>query len=101
MFEVVRTAPRRARYIVHGKPETTSLFSRQLAGKQLAEARGGHAQPDVELAEERVNGADFVEAHLVDELLEDERIFAVQIDAPLPIVEADRPADDLLHFAGV
>src|SRR3989442_5116535 len=55
----------------------------------------------VERPEERVARAGRVEAHLVDELLEDERVVGEQRDAPLPVVEADRARDHLRHPAGV
>ena len=42
-----------------------------------------------------------VEAHLVDQLLEDRRIVGEEIDAPFPVVEADRAGDDLRDLAGV
>src|ERR1700676_3029625 len=51
---------------------------------------------DEELAEERVLGADLVEAHLVDQLLEDHGIVCEEVDAPLPVVVPDRSSDDLL-----
>src|SRR3989442_7821430 len=55
----------------------------------------------VERPEERVARAGRVEAHLVDELLEDERVVGEQRDAPLPVVETDRSRDHLRHPAGV
>src|SRR5205807_7228550 len=55
----------------------------------------------VELAEQGVDGADVVEAHLVDQLLEDQGVVGEQVYTPLPIVEADRPRDDLLDFTCV
>src|SRR3989442_4609904 len=55
----------------------------------------------VERPEERVARAGRVEAHRVDELLEDERVVGEQRDAPLPVVEADRARDHLRHPAGV
>lgn len=48
-----------------------------------------------------VDGADGVEAHFIDEFLEDEGVFGEEVDAPLPIVEADGAGDDLAYFAGV
>src|SRR5579883_3288909 len=55
----------------------------------------------IKRAEQRVHGADLIEAHLVDELLEHQRIVGKQIHAPLPIVEPDRARDNLLHRARV
>src|SRR5665213_1444944 len=52
---------------------------------------------DIELAEEGVLGADFVKPHFVDELFEYDRIVGEEVDAPFPVVVANRPGDDLLH----
>ena len=60
---------------------------RQLGRREL--------QADVEGPELRVPGRGLVEAHLVDQLLEDERVVGEQVDAPLPVVEADRARDHL------
>ena len=59
------------------------------------------AQPDEERAEECVNGADLVKTHFVDQPFEYERVIGEERDPPLPIIEADRPGDDLLYLAGV
>ena len=56
---------------------------------------GGEADADVEGAEVGVEGAGLVEAHLVDELLEDGGIVGEEIDAPFPVVESDGAGDDL------
>ena len=50
---------------------------------------------DIEIAEVGIVGADLVEAHVRDELLEVERIPGEQRDAPLPRVEPDGAGDDL------
>ena len=50
---------------------------------------GREAQTDEERSEKSVHCAGFVEAHLVDELFKDEGIVGIEIDAPLPVVEAD------------
>ena len=42
-----------------------------------------------------------VEAHLVDQFFEDERIVGEEVDTPLPVVEADGAGDDLFDFSGV
>src|ERR1043165_9745956 len=65
------------------------LFLRKRSCQQFPDFRHRHADADVDLAEERVDGADFVEAHLVNQLLEDQRIVTEQVDTPLPVVEAD------------
>ena len=65
------------------------------------ELADGKTQADVESAEQTVNRAGFVEAHLVDEFFEDQRIVGKQIDAPFPIVETDGTGNDLRHPAGV
>ena len=44
---------------------------------------------DKELPEERIHRAYFVEAHLVDQFLEDHRVIGKEIHAPLPIVHSD------------
>ena len=54
-----------------------------------------------ERAELRVVGGHLVEAHLVDDLLERDRVVGEQRDAPLPVVEAGRAGDELQHPAGV
>ena len=53
------------------------------------------------MAEERVDSADFVEAHFVDKLLEDQGFGGEEVDAPLPVVEADRSGDDLFDLTGI
>src|SRR5262245_40997272 len=67
--------------------------ARQLVGREL--------QADVERAELAVPGAGLVEAHLVHELLEDDRVVREEVDAPLPVVEPDRARDDLVDRARV
>src|SRR5574340_1156184 len=47
------------------------------------------ANADVKGSKQRIYGADLVEAHLVDELLEHQRIVREQVHSPLPVVEAD------------
>src|SRR5262245_65954782 len=66
---------------------------RQLARREL--------QADVERAEGGVAGAPFVEAQVVDQLLEDQRVVGEQIDAPFPVVENDGPGDDLGALDGM
>ena len=58
-------------------------------------------QPHVERPEQPVERAGLVEAHLVDQLLEHHGIVGEEVDAPLPVVEADGTGDDLGHPAGV
>src|SRR5579871_4623089 len=53
------------------------------------------------MPEHGVDGADFVEAHLVDQLFEDQWIVGEQIDTPLPIVKADGASDDLFYRSGI
>src|SRR5579863_8140293 len=53
------------------------------------------------MAEQRVNRADFVETHFVDQLFEYQRVVGEQINAPLPVVKTDRSADDLPDFSRV
>src|SRR5438105_2999329 len=73
----------------------------EFAAQEFFERSRRHADPYIKLAKESVHRADFVEAHLVDQLLEDERIVREKIDSPFPIVEADGAGDDLPHFAGI
>jgi len=51
------------------------------------------------MPEQRIHSADFVEAHLVDQLFEYQRIIGKEIDAPFPIIESDRASDDLSDVA--
>src|SRR5882672_6499782 len=74
---------------------------RQLSVEQRVDLLGRATQSDVELPEQGVDGADVVEAHFVDQLLEDQRVVGEKVDAPLPIVEADGAGDDLLYFSSV
>src|SRR5207248_3337007 len=69
--------------------------------QDLAERRGGEADADVEGSEERVAGAGGIEAHLVDQLLEDEGVVGKERHAPLPVVEPDGARDHLQHLAGI
>src|SRR5207237_209233 len=55
----------------------------------------------IEMPELCIHRADFVEAHLVNQLLEHHWIVGEQIHAPLPIIEADRAGDDLLDLSGI
>src|SRR5437762_614938 len=48
-----------------------------------------------------IHSADFVEAHLVNQLLEHHWIVGEQIHAPLPIVEADRARDAYFELSGI
>src|SRR5207249_7571611 len=74
---------------------------RQLPTQQLSQIcrRAPHAH--IKMPEQRVHCADFVKAHLVNQFLEHHRIVRPQIYSPLPIVESDRPRDNLLHLARV
>src|SRR3954464_2690632 len=79
----------------------TRLFFWKLPGEKVPDLRRRAADANEELPEQRVDGADLVKAHLVDELLELQRVVRKQVHAPLPIVKADGAGNDLLHFAGV
>src|SRR5580692_7303290 len=74
---------------------------RQISFQQLEEPVRRTTQSDIESAEERINGADVVEAHLVDQLFENQGIVSKKIDTPLPVVEADGAGDDLFHLSGI
>src|SRR6266478_5945302 len=73
----------------------------QLAFQKSAQLARRTTQAHVELPEERIHRADVIEAHLVNQLLEDQRIVGEQVDAPLPVVKSDRAGDDLPHFARI
>src|ERR1051326_7150867 len=72
-----------------------------VAVQELPKIATGATHADIECAEERVNSADLVEAHFVNELLEDERIIGEKVDAPFPVVETDRSGDDLPNLSRV
>src|SRR5271155_1719742 len=76
-----------------------SYLLRQFSAQQFLQRRRRAAHAHKELAEQRIHGADMVEAHLVDQLLEDQRIVGKQVDSPLPVVKANRAGDDLLYLA--
>src|ERR1019366_7823726 len=69
--------------------------------EEASEFGGRNAHAHIERPEEGVDGADFIEAHFVDEALENGGVVGEKIDAPFPIVEADGSGNDLAHFAGV
>src|SRR3954469_906060 len=79
----------------------TRLFFWKLSGEEVPDLRRRAADANEELPEQRVDGADLVKTHLVDELLELQRVVSKQVHSPLPVVETDGAGDDLLHFAGV
>src|SRR5208337_1679400 len=76
-------------------------FLWRVSFQQVLQAVGGAAQSYVKSSEERVDGAYVVETHLVDQLLEHQGIVGEEVDAPLPIVEADGSGDDLFYFSGI
>src|SRR6185369_11600272 len=84
-----------------GPHEGLRLQNRNLAGEECAELRRGEMQAGVERPELGELGARLVEPHLVNQLLERDRIRRVEIDAPFPVVVADRARDDLGDLAGV
>src|SRR5262249_15717494 len=59
------------------------------------------ANADIEVTKLRVHGANFVEAHFIDQPFEDKRIVGEKIYAPFPIVKTDRSGNDLLHLASI
>src|SRR5258706_10470356 len=62
---------------------------------------GLYSQADIERSELRVHRAYFIKTHLVDEPLEDQRLFREEVHSPLPIVKANRSRDDLLDLASI
>src|SRR5207247_3794262 len=73
----------------------------QLPTQQLSQICRRATHSHVEMPEQRVHCADFVKSHLVNQFLEHQRIVRPQIYSPLPIVEADRSRNNLLHLARV
>src|SRR5262249_1496083 len=69
--------------------------------EHLAERSGREADTDVERPEQRESRARRIEAHLVDQLLEDQRVVGEQRHPPLPVVEPDGALDHLHHPTGV
>src|SRR5438034_11353150 len=69
----------------------------RFAFEQHSKIRGREPQADEKATEKTVDRAGFIEAHLIDEFLEDQGIVREEIDAPLPIVETDGTGDDLDH----
>ena len=57
---------------------------REAALKPVRKARCRTAKADVERPEERIDRADFVEPHLVDQLLESEGVFGEEDPHPIP-----------------
>src|SRR5207302_1105041 len=74
---------------------------RNLSIQIRRELSRGELETGIERTELREFRARLVEAHLVNQFLEDERILREQIDAPLPVIEPDRPRDDLRDLARV
>src|SRR5215469_10504143 len=70
---------------------------RKLSVAQVFELCGRNANADEKFPEECIHGTDLVKAHFVDQLFEDHWIISEQIYAPLPIIEANRPGNDLFH----
>src|ERR1017187_6509026 len=73
--------PRRPGGLPHFEPGQSQhgrlLHDIRLRLQQRRQVSKSH--PHIERPEQRVRGADFVEAHLVDQLLEDQRVFGEQI----------------------
>src|SRR5262249_38880103 len=59
------------------------------------------ADADVKRPEDGVHRAHLIEAHLVNQLLEDQRIIGKEINTPLPVIETDGTRNDLLHGTGI
>src|ERR1700704_1330811 len=74
---------------------------RQASPQQFLQLRGRDPHSYIKMAEQCVYGADFIEAHFVDQLLKNQRLVGEKVDAPFPIVKTNRSADDLFHFSGV
>src|SRR5438046_10596705 len=73
----------------------------RFAFEQHSKIRGREPQADEKATEKTVDGAGFIEAHLIDEFLEDQGIVREEIDAPLPIAETDGTGDDLNYASRV
>src|SRR5262249_44632751 len=96
-----RSAWRERRPAEGATPRARAREIARRAPQHLAQRARGEPDPYVERPEERESRARRVEAHLVNELLEDERIVCEQRHAPLPVVEPDGALDDLHHPSGV
>src|ERR1700688_966891 len=70
-------------------------------GEPLGKIGGRALDTDVEGTKERIDRADLIKTHFVDELFEYQRIIGKEVHSPLPIVESDRTRNDLLHLAGI
>src|SRR5437899_1453822 len=55
----------------------------------------------MEMSEEGVHSANLIEAHLVNQLLENQGIIGKQIHAPFPVIKPDRTGDDLFDLPSV
>src|SRR6266849_7563655 len=73
----------------------------QVSFQQFVQAVRRTAQSDVETSEQGIDGAYVVEAHFVDQLLENQGIVGEEVDTPLPVVKTDGAGDDLFHFSGI
>src|SRR5208337_3856664 len=91
---------RRGRSYTGNWPLATDL-QRQISFQQVVQPVRRTAQSDIEASEQRIHGADVVEAHLVDQLLENQGIVGEEVDAPLPIVKTNGAGDDLFHLSGI
>src|SRR5581483_5405564 len=84
------------------RPPAESVGASGLAQPGAADGLGRFGQQtDDERAEVGVHRRDLVEAHLVEDLLEGDRIVGQQRDTPLPVVEGEGAGDQLQHPAGV
>src|SRR5262249_1100243 len=94
-----KTHLRRGSLLPH--PLSSSDLLRNLPVQEPAQAAPRAAHADVKVPEKRINRADLIKPHLVNELLEHQRVVSKQINPPLPVVETDRTGDDLFYLAGV
>src|SRR5438105_725796 len=53
------------------------------------------------MSKQAIERASLVETHFVDQLLEHQRLVRKQVHAPLPVVETNRPGNDLVHRARI
>src|SRR5437879_2674209 len=81
--------------------KTLAIGTRQLSVQQVRQIRGVTAHANIKRPKCGVYGANLVEAHFVDQLLENHWIVREKIHAPFPIVVADRTGDDLFHRSGI
>ena len=60
-----------------------------------------NSNSNIKVTEQRIDCADFVKPHFVDQFFEDQRLIGEKIDSPLPIIESDRTGNNLPNVPGI